>query len=197
MSWTLEHVDDGEREGWKPWNWAVGITFKIMFKPHKHLMMKSHCSGRFENSACLDLTNGFMGFLVLRAFHWTLTSVVLCRLLFPFGRWGNWGPEKLNVSNWSGCLLAVFFGTDVCPSTAPSWVSTSIQIRWYSQRCGRSGQKERYADSKIWRKWFYLQNRNRLRTWRADSWLPEAEGEGVGWTRSLGLVDANSYIWNS
>ena len=28
-------------------------------------------------------------------------------------------------------------------------------------------------------------------TWRTDLWLPRGSGEGVGWTESVGLVDAN------
>ena len=31
-------------------------------------------------------------------------------------------------------------------------------------------------------------------TWRTDMWLPRGKGERMGWTRSLGLVDANYYI---
>ena len=31
-------------------------------------------------------------------------------------------------------------------------------------------------------------------TWRTDLWLPRERGEGVGWTGSLGLVDANYHI---
>ena len=33
-------------------------------------------------------------------------------------------------------------------------------------------------------------------TQRTDLWLPKGEGEGVEWTVSLGLVDANFYIQN-
>ena len=33
-------------------------------------------------------------------------------------------------------------------------------------------------------------------TWRTDLWLPRGREEGVGWTGSLGLVDANYYIQN-
>ena len=33
-------------------------------------------------------------------------------------------------------------------------------------------------------------------TQRTDLWLPRGTGEGVGWTGSLGLVDANYYIQN-
>ena len=38
----------------------------------------------------------------------------------------------------------------------------------------------------------YLWNRNRLRD--VDSRLVVAEGEGVGWTKTFGLVDVNYYI---
>ena len=33
-------------------------------------------------------------------------------------------------------------------------------------------------------------------TWRIDLWWSRGKGEGVGWTRSLGLVDADNYILN-
>ena len=33
-----------------------------------------------------------------------------------------------------------------------------------------------------------------LLTWRTDLWLPRGRGKGVGWTGSLGLVDANYHI---
>ena len=29
---------------------------------------------------------------------------------------------------------------------------------------------------------------------KTDLWLPRVKDKGVGWTRSLGLVDANYYI---
>ena len=32
------------------------------------------------------------------------------------------------------------------------------------------------------------------RTWRTDLCLPRWKEEGVGWTRNLGLVDADYYI---
>ena len=32
------------------------------------------------------------------------------------------------------------------------------------------------------------------KTQRTDMWLPKGRGEGVEWTGSLGLVDANDYI---
>ena len=56
------------------------------------------------------------------------------------------------------------------------------------------GQKEKdlYVESKICHRRTYLQNRNRLTD--MESRLAVAEGEGVGWTGSLGLVDANYYI---
>ena len=33
-------------------------------------------------------------------------------------------------------------------------------------------------------------------TWRTDMWLPRGREGGGGWTRSLGLVDANYCLWN-
>ena len=35
-------------------------------------------------------------------------------------------------------------------------------------------------------------------TWKADSQVAkgEGEGEGVGWTENLGLLDANYCIWS-
>ena len=33
-------------------------------------------------------------------------------------------------------------------------------------------------------------------TYRTDLWLPRGRRMGVGWTGSLGLVDANYYIYN-
>ena len=41
---------------------------------------------------------------------------------------------------------------------------------------------------------FYLQNRNRLTGMKNIFLVAEEKGEGVGWTGSLGLVDANYYI---
>ena len=32
--------------------------------------------------------------------------------------------------------------------------------------------------------------------WRTDLWLPRGREEGVGWTGSLGFVDANYYLEN-
>ena len=53
-----------------------------------------------------------------------------------------------------------------------------------------------YVESKIWHKWTYLYNRNRLtdienRLGVAEG---EGEGEGEGWTGNLGLVNADHYI---
>ena len=45
-----------------------------------------------------------------------------------------------------------------------------------------------HVQSKLWRKWTYLQNRRRLTD------IEKREGEGIGWTGSLGLVGANCYI---
>ena len=41
-----------------------------------------------------------------------------------------------------------------------------------------------------------LQNRNRLTDLENRLVFSKGEEEGVGWTGSLGLIDANYYIWN-
>ena len=43
---------------------------------------------------------------------------------------------------------------------------------------------------------FFYRKETNSWTWRTDLWLPRGEGEGVGWTGSLGLVDANYCIWS-
>ena len=53
-----------------------------------------------------------------------------------------------------------------------------------------------HVKSKTWHKWSYLQNKNRSQPWRAHLRFPAGRGEGVGWTGSLGLVDASCYFWN-
>ena len=51
-----------------------------------------------------------------------------------------------------------------------------------------------YVESRIWRKWTYLQNKKRLTGIKNRSVVAKGEGEGEGWTGSLGLVDVNYYI---
>ena len=41
----------------------------------------------------------------------------------------------------------------------------------------------------------YLQNRNRLTDMEKRLAVAKGEGNGVGWTGSLGLVDTNYYIY--
>ena len=53
-----------------------------------------------------------------------------------------------------------------------------------------------YVESKIWHKWTYLQNRNRFMVIKNRLVIAKEKGEGVGWTGSLELVDANYYIYN-
>ena len=43
-----------------------------------------------------------------------------------------------------------------------------------------------------WHKWTYLQNKNKLMDIEKRPMVAKGEGEGVGWTGSLGLVDANT-----
>ena len=53
-----------------------------------------------------------------------------------------------------------------------------------------------YVESKIWYKLTYLQNRNRLTDIENRLAVVKTEGEGVGWTGSLGLIDAHYCLWN-
>ena len=46
----------------------------------------------------------------------------------------------------------------------------------------------------MWHKWTYVQNRNRLTDVESRLVVAEAEEEGVGWTGSGGLADANYRI---
>ena len=51
-----------------------------------------------------------------------------------------------------------------------------------------------YAESKIWPKLTYLQNRTRLTDIGNRLMVAKGETGGSGWAGSLGLVDANYYI---
>ena len=51
-----------------------------------------------------------------------------------------------------------------------------------------------YVGSKIWCKRPFLQSRNRLTDMEKRLVVAKGEEEGMGWTGSLGLVDANYYI---
>ena len=62
----------------------------------------------------------------------------------------------------------------------------NINITWYHL----------YVESKIWHKWTYLQNRNRLTDMESRPVVSKGEGEGMRWPGSSGLLDANFYIWN-
>ena len=77
---------------------------------------------------------------------------------------------------------------------AARWMQLEILIlREISQKKTNTIWYHFYVESKIWYKQSYLQKHSRLQTWRADLWLPVGRREGVGWTGSLGLVDANYY----
>ena len=43
--------------------------------------------------------------------------------------------------------------------------------------------------SNLWRKWTYVQKRNKLMDMENRLVVAKGEGEGMGWTRSLGLVN--------
>ena len=52
------------------------------------------------------------------------------------------------------------------------------------------------VESKTWHRWTYPQKRNRLIDVDNRLVVAKGKGEGEGWTRDLGLVDANYYILN-
>ena len=51
-----------------------------------------------------------------------------------------------------------------------------------------------YSESKIWHKWAYSQNRNRLRDTENKLMVTKGGRWGEGQTRSLGLADTNCCI---
>ena len=51
-----------------------------------------------------------------------------------------------------------------------------------------------HMESKIWLKWTYLWNRNRLTDTENTLVVAKEEGTGEGWTGSLKLVDENYVI---
>ena len=52
-----------------------------------------------------------------------------------------------------------------------------------------------YVSYKIWHKWTYLWNRNRLADKEQTCGWQEGGEAGKGWIRSSGLTDANWYSW--
>ena len=53
-----------------------------------------------------------------------------------------------------------------------------------------------YLESNVQYKWTYLQKRNKLTDIEKRLVVAKGKGEGVGWTRCLGLVDANYCLRN-
>ena len=51
-------------------------------------------------------------------------------------------------------------------------------------------------ESNIWHKLTYPQKRNKLMDLENRLVVAKGEGKGVGWSGSLGLVDANYCIWS-
>ena len=75
------------------------------------------------------------------------------------------------------------------------WTKTNSREK--AQKLGLTGHGiwyHLYVESKIWHKWSYLQQKQTHQHREQGLWLPRGRGEGLGWTGSLGLVDANYYI---
>ena len=82
-------------------------------------------------------------------------------------------------------------------SFAATWMQLDILIlSEVSQKKTNTLQYHVNVESKIWHKWAYLQNRNRLTDIGNRLVVVKVEGEGVGGTGSLGWVDANYSIQN-
>ena len=82
-------------------------------------------------------------------------------------------------------------------SFAATWMQLDILIlSEVSQKKTTTLQYHINVESKIWHKWAYLQNRNRLTDIGNRLVVVKVEGEGVGGTGSLGWVDANYSIQN-
>ena len=75
---------------------------------------------------------------------------------------------------------------------AATWIQLEIIILSQKER-NKYHMISLICGSNIGHKLSYLQNKSKSQTGREDLWLP---GQEVGWTGSLGLVDANYYVWN-
>ena len=65
---------------------------------------------------------------------------------------------------------------------------------WVKSESERQIPHHLYLESNTWYKWTYLQKINKLMD--METKLVVAKEEGVGWTGSLGLLDANYSIWS-
>ena len=79
---------------------------------------------------------------------------------------------------------AIYSNIDGSRDYYTKWTVRRIKINmiWYHL----------YVKSKIWHKWTYLPNRNRLKDIDNRLVIAECVG-GEEWTESLGLADANYY----
>ena len=75
-----------------------------------------------------------------------------------------------------------------------TWMQIEILILRIKSERGRQIIYHLHVESKIWHKPTYLQNRNRLQDTEKKIVIANGEGKEVGWTRSLGLIDANYYV---
>ena len=125
------------------------------------------------------------------------------------------GPRDYH-SKWckSGTSLAVqqlrlHASTAGCAGSIPGQGTKILHAAWRSQKVKiknknkktkwSKSERERqiwyhlHVESKIWHKWTYLQNGNRLTGIENRLWLPRG-AVGKGWPGILGLADANYYI---
>ena len=96
--------------------------------------------------------------------------------------WGSSGSKEIQTVTWptdSQCIPREEWETTVASEASAKRGSLSVWCHLY-------------VESKIWHKWTYLQNRNRLID--IENRLVVAKGQGEGWIGSLGLADANCYI---
>ena len=76
-----------------------------------------------------------------------------------------------------------------------SYLKSSIQSE-VSQKETNTIRYHLYVESSVRHKRTCLQKRNKLMDVENRPVVAKEEGEGVGWTGSLGLVDANYCIWS-
>ena len=151
----------------------------------KHYMISFTCVHAKLLQSCLTL-----------ATPWTVAHQVPVFMGFPRQEYWSWlpGPPPGDLPDPRSnlhllCLLHWQVGSlSLAPPGKPMIYGTIWYINtiWYLL----------YVESKVWNKWTYLWNPDRLTDIKTKLWLPKGKEVGKALIRSLGLADVNYYILN-